>query len=73
MAYSDQVILEALRRQLEHEPHKALSYEEIADASGATYATVRRSIKRLLSSGAVQTVYRHTNGYQYRICDEQCY
>lgn len=70
MAYSDRVILEALREQLEQRgPDCEISHTELGDACGASRATVQRSIKRLMNCGKVSGV-RRTRGYQYRICDD---
>lgn len=71
MAYSDRVILEALKQQLNKRgPDSYITYNDLVIATGASRATVQRSLRRLMTTGVIAGTLRHKYGYQYRICDE---
>ncbi len=71
MAYSDVVILRTLETLLQrHGPDSVISYQMIADESGASRNTTIRALKRLALAGKIEG--RHTRrGYCYRIPDAQ--
>jgi DNA-binding transcriptional ArsR family regulator len=64
MAYSDSIVLEKLKQLVKDEP---ITCNEISEATGIPYRTVRRALKRLEELKFLKRTFRPGIGYWYEI------
>jgi CRP-like cAMP-binding protein len=70
MAFSDHLILAAVRQLTIERPDDYLTYAEIAQrAAGCAPITVMRSMKRLIKAGALEREGGRSVGFRYRFPD----
>lgn len=68
MLFSDQIILNHLKRELPKRDGK-ISHNEIVAGTGAAIATVQRSIRRLKAAGFIEVDYKAGIGCTYKVKD----
>lgn len=72
MAYSDAIILEALRDLLRMFGSEAvISQHMIADHAGVPAVTTARALKRLMAAGKIEGRFQRGIGYRYTIANQR--
>lgn len=70
MAFSDPIVLQAIRELTHENPDREITYADIAERAGCSESTVLRAMKRLCLKHITREGGRHI-GYRYKFVTEE--